>query len=96
MHVSDGSKVADHCRAYALSTADDNDYKTTCDHIHNLKCDRCDIFPCVVQEIRTSIEGRVQGCRENMESGGGTNSKLESTHSTNLEKMYISIFFKCQ
>ena len=57
MHVSNSSVVADHCRVYALSSGEDTDYRKTCDHNHTVKCDRCSIFPIVVQEIRSAIEG---------------------------------------
>jgi hypothetical protein len=51
--VSSASTVADHCRAYALSDPVYPDLKKTCDHQHTSRCDRCEIFPIVVSEIRS-------------------------------------------
>ncbi len=51
--MSSASTVADHCRAYALSDPVDPDFKKTCDHQHTSRCDRCEIFPIVVSEIRS-------------------------------------------
>lgn len=42
-----------------MSYPTDNDYITGCDHDHNTKCDRCEIFPTVfheIQEVLGSIE----------------------------------------
>ena len=57
VHVSNNKEMADHFRVYALSSVEDTDYKTIRDHSHRVKCDRCSIFPHVVKEIRTTIEG---------------------------------------
>ena len=51
--MSSASTVANHCRAYALSDPVDPDFKKTCDHQHTSRCDRCEIFPIVVSEIRS-------------------------------------------
>lgn len=52
MHVSSESMIPDHCRAYALSYPQDDDYIKKCDHEHNARCDRCEILPTVFHEIQ--------------------------------------------
>lgn len=44
--------IPDHCRAYALSYPQDDDYIKICDHEHNARCDRCEILPTVFHEIQ--------------------------------------------
>ena len=53
--MSPSSRVADHCRAYALSYPGDPDYASTCNHEHDLRCDRCDLFSNVVSEIESAL-----------------------------------------
>ena len=48
VHVSSESMIPDHCRAYALSYPQDDDYIKKCDHEHNVRCDRCKILPTVL------------------------------------------------
>ena len=56
VHVSPSSRVPDHCRAYALSYQADPDYVSSCDHEHDLACDRCDVFPNVVHEVESALQ----------------------------------------
>lgn len=37
----------------------DPDYVSTCNHEHDLRCDRCELFPNVVSEIESSLENVV-------------------------------------
>ena len=55
VHVSKESKVADHCRTYALSYPQDNDYITVCNHEHDSKCDRCELLPTFFLEVKSVI-----------------------------------------
>ena len=55
VHVSKDSTVADHCRTYALSYPQDNDYTTVCNHEHDSKCDRCELLPKLFREVRSVI-----------------------------------------
>ena len=57
------SRVPDHCRASALSYPGDADYISNCDHDHDIACDRCELFPDVVQEIESVLE-EVQSKKE--------------------------------
>lgn len=41
---------------YALTTADDEDFISECDHDHDDFCDRCNILPEVVNELYSSVE----------------------------------------
>ena len=54
--MSPSSRIPDHCRAYALSYQADLDYVSSCDHEHDLACDRCEVFPNVVHEIESALE----------------------------------------
>lgn len=56
VHVTPSSRVPDHCRAYALSYQSDPDFVSTCDHEHDLRCDRCELFSNVVSEIESALE----------------------------------------
>ena len=57
--------IPDHCRAYALSYPQDNDYIKRCDHEHNARCDRCEILATVFHEIQ-EVLGSVD-CDEEQE-----------------------------
>ncbi|KAL9954031.1 hypothetical protein ACROYT_G041519 [Oculina patagonica] len=54
-HCLEESKCPDHCRAFALSDANDADYRTVCDHNHDLGCLDCEALKDVIQEIQFSI-----------------------------------------
>ena len=44
--------IPDHCRAYALSYPQDDDYIKKCDHEHSTRCDRCETLLTVSHEIQ--------------------------------------------
>lgn len=50
------STVADHCRAYALSSPDDSDFQEKCDHDHDDVCDRCNQLSSVMNDIEKAVE----------------------------------------
>ena len=54
--MSSTSRVPDHCIPYALSLANDANFTTTCNHQHDLVCDRCNLFPAVVQVLELQVE----------------------------------------
>lgn len=54
--MSASSRVADHCRAYSLSSSSDPDYASRCNHQHDLTCDSCNLFPTTVKEIESKLE----------------------------------------
>lgn len=56
VHVSKNCTVADHCRNYALSSPNDKDYQTICDHSHDDNCDRCQDLSSVIQEIEQGLD----------------------------------------
>ena len=56
VHIANNSEVADHCRAYALSYPNETDYITVCHHEHNMKCDRCRLFPDALTEVGAALE----------------------------------------
>ena len=58
LHVAQSSRVADHCRAHALSykTSKVTDHYVNCDHEHDLQCDRCKLIPNVFNEIDASFK----------------------------------------
>ena len=41
MHSVEASFVADHCRIYALSDPTNEEYRRTCNHVHNDSCPQC-------------------------------------------------------
>ena len=63
VHVSKDSTVADHCRTYALSYPQDNDYATVCNHEHDSKCNRWELLPKLFREVR-SVIGSVNSSKE--------------------------------
>ena len=56
VHVLPGSRVPDHCWAFALSYQGDTDYVSACCHDHDITCDRCDLLTNVVCEIESALE----------------------------------------
>ena len=56
VHVSSTSRVTDHCRPDSLSLANDSYFITTCNHQHDLVCDRSNLFPAVVQEVELQVK----------------------------------------
>ena len=53
--MSTSSRVPDHCRPFALSHKSDEDVTTECDHLHDLRCDRCDLIPSVFDEVELAL-----------------------------------------
>lgn len=54
VHVAENSTFADHCRHYAPSQGEDDNYLSRCDQQQH---ERCDIFPAVISEIQAAIDG---------------------------------------
>ena len=49
--------MADHCRQYALSDKNDEDYQSECDdHVHDHLCHDCEQLNEVLDHIRQSVE----------------------------------------
>ena len=59
-HVATASRIGDHCRTYALSCPVDSFFESSCDHEHDLHCERCDLFPSVLQEILAVLREKPQ------------------------------------
>lgn len=59
-HVATASRIGDHCRTYALSCPIDSSFESSCDHEHDLHCERCDLFPSVLQEILAVLREKPQ------------------------------------
>jgi len=55
MHVSKESRVADHCRQYALSDPSDRNSHVLCEHQHIDQCDRCDAMEEALLDIKTAL-----------------------------------------
>ena len=53
--MSKSSRVADHCRAYALSHSTDLHFSEICEHPHDLECDRCTLFPSILKDIESVL-----------------------------------------
>ena len=47
--------VPDHCRAYALSFPQDDDYIKVCEHEHDARSDRCELLPTVFRGIQKVV-----------------------------------------
>ncbi|KAK3739291.1 hypothetical protein QZH41_007138 [Actinostola sp. cb2023] len=56
VHCQDNSsRCPDHCRPFALSDPEDSDYKTVCDHTHDLACTDCKSLADAVQDVQSEI-----------------------------------------
>ena len=55
MHVCTTSKVADHCRKYALSDPKEPAFQSPCDHEHTEVCDRCELLKTSIQAIEAGL-----------------------------------------
>ena len=55
VHVSLSSSVPDNCRRYSLCVESDSDFTTTCNHQHDSVCERCNLFPTVLQEVEMQL-----------------------------------------
>ncbi|KAK3747366.1 hypothetical protein QZH41_005267 [Actinostola sp. cb2023] len=51
----DSNQCPDHCRPFALSDPEDSDYKTVCDHTHDLACTDCESLADAVQDVQPEI-----------------------------------------
>ncbi len=51
VHISESSRVADHCARWALSDPKKQEFQATCTHEHNLQCPRCQNIQHVLSEI---------------------------------------------
>ena len=54
IHISQQEPCADHCSVYALSSGQ-SDHRGTCQHQHNICCDRCDDLRNVVIDIQLAL-----------------------------------------
>ena len=54
MHVCTTSKVADHCRKYAISDPKEP-IQSRCDHEHTEFCDRCELLKTPIQAIEAGL-----------------------------------------
>ena len=70
--------IPDHCRAYALSYPQDDDYIKKCDHEHNARCDRCEILTTLFHEIQ-EVLGSVD-CDEEREEMKRQNIQAWKAH----------------
>lgn len=50
------STCADHCRKFALSDPDDDDFKQKCLHRHTLKCNNCEELKTVLASIKQKLD----------------------------------------
>lgn len=50
------STCADHCRTFALSDPDDDDFKQKCLHDHTFKCNNCEELKTVLTSIKQKID----------------------------------------
>ena len=78
VHISSESMIPDHCRAYALSYPQDDDYIKKCDHEHNARCDRCEILTTLFHEIQ-EVLGSVD-CDEEREEMKRQNIQAWKAH----------------
>lgn len=67
MHVTETSRVADHCRSHALSSPTESELKADCDHDHDMKCDRCNLFPDTMNDIQCTLKESEVTSEENEE-----------------------------
>ena len=56
----DSSPCGDHCRVFALSDENNDDFKQECEHPHSLQCDSCENLKSVVEEIQTCVKNESQ------------------------------------
>lgn len=56
VHISMDSSVPDHCSTFALSDSIHNFWKRSCEHEHDLECDRCQILKSTLNKIHIAIE----------------------------------------
>lgn len=55
LHVQTQDPCPDHCLRFALSDVSNSHLKVNCQHNHNLSCDRCNLLPDAVNELKQLI-----------------------------------------
>ena len=65
VHVSQSSKVADHCRSYALSDPNEPSFQATCDHDHSDMCERCATLASTLNDIEEGLVAQSQNMASN-------------------------------
>lgn len=55
VHITQGSRVADHCAVYALSDPKEDHFQGTCDHTHDQSCSSCEGLDSVLSSIEASV-----------------------------------------
>ncbi|XP_063419323.1 uncharacterized protein LOC134702179 [Mytilus trossulus] len=55
LHIKQNDECADHCINLALSDPSDALLQNPCQHIHNIKCDRCELFPNLIKLLKEKI-----------------------------------------
>ena len=55
VHITQGSRVADHCAVYALSDPKEDYFQGTCDHAHDQSCSSCEGLDSVLSSIEASV-----------------------------------------
>ncbi|CAH3018743.1 unnamed protein product [Porites evermanni] len=55
VHITQGSRVADHCAVYALSDPKEDHFQGTCDHAHDQSCSSCEGLDSVLSSIEASV-----------------------------------------
>lgn len=71
--------VADHCRTYSLSDPNDDDFSGTCDHEHNMHCDRCHLLAKAIDDIQLALA--------NIECSKEEKEELEYIVSTSVDSI---------
>ena len=56
VHIGKEENCADHCTTHSLSDPKTEHYKGTCNHNHNIVCERCESLEHVLQEIKYELE----------------------------------------
>ena len=49
------SRVPDHCSKYALSDPKDSNFANSCDHNHDLLCERCEELKTALSDVQAAI-----------------------------------------
>lgn len=68
-HCQEESECPDHCRAFALSDANDADYCIDCNHVHDRACQSCEALKEVIQEIQSAISRYSANIRDSEKEG---------------------------
>ena len=55
-HIGKEENCADHCTTHSLSDPKTENYKSTCNHNHNIACERCESLEHVLQEIKYELD----------------------------------------